>query len=334
VRRSPQAGHDLTQFIASWRGRRVTAPVVAAWIVAITAVVVVAGGPPTPLTHLFYLPVIVAAVVWGPAAGVAVGAACAAISEPAALAMVGELDRLTAGWVLRGAAMMLVGWVCGSLTRSLAQRVEELEAVNVETIYAFVRAIDARDPYTARHSEKVAAYGVMLAGALGLSPEDCRRIHLAGLLHDVGKVALERSVLHKPGALTDDEWAQVRDHPALSAHIIEGVGRFAAFVPGARHHHERFDGRGYPDGLAGGDIPRDARILAVADAFDAMTSDRSYRPALSHEEALQRLREGAGTQFDPECVRAFATLGLGRERVTRAIDTPARVEVVPVTVAA
>jgi HD-GYP domain-containing protein (c-di-GMP phosphodiesterase class II) len=290
-----------------------------------TAIVVATGGPPTPLTHLFYLPVVAAAVVWGPTAGIAVGAACAVISEPAPLALVGELDRLTAGWLIRGAAMMLVGWVCGDLTRSLMRRVEELEAVNVETIYAFVRAIDARDPYTARHSEKVAAYGVMLARALGLPAADCRRIHLAGLLHDVGKVSLERSLLHKPGALTDDEWADVRAHPALSAHIIEGVGRFADYVPGARHHHERFDGRGYPDGLAGTEIPRDARILAVADAYDAMTSHRSYRPALSHEEAIRRLQDGAGTQFDPECVRAFGTLELGRDRVGATLDAaPAR----------
>jgi HD-GYP domain-containing protein (c-di-GMP phosphodiesterase class II) len=209
--------------------------------------------------------------------------------------------------------MMLVGWVCGSLTRSLLHRVQELETHNRETIFAFVRAIDARDPYTARHSEKVAGYAVQLARGLGLPSADCERIHLAGMLHDVGKVALERSILHKPGGLTDDEWRQVREHPALSAHIIGAVARFAVYVPGARHHHERYDGRGYPDGLAGTAIPLDARILAVADAYDAMTSDRSYRPALSHEEAIGRLSGDAGTQFDPDCVRAFLALDLDRD---------------------
>jgi putative nucleotidyltransferase with HDIG domain len=206
--------------------------------------------------------------------------------------------------------MMLVGWACGGLARSLMQRVDELEAINEQTIFAFVRAIDARDPYTARHSEKVAAYAVQLARALGLSDGDCERVRLAGLLHDVGKLGLERSILHKPGALTDAEWAQVRDHPRLSAHIIEGVTRFAAFLPGARHHHERYDDAGYPGGLTGTEIPFDARILAVADAFDAMTSDRSYRPALSHEEAKRRLAADAGTHFDPACVRAFLALEL------------------------
>jgi HD-GYP domain-containing protein (c-di-GMP phosphodiesterase class II) len=275
-----------------------------------TALVVGVGGPPTPTTHLYYLAVIVAAVLWGARAGLVVGALAAALAEPGALALLGRADAIDDGWLVRAGAMMLVGWVTGSLMRSLMDRVDELERLNQETIFAFVRAIDARDPYTARHSEKVAHYAVLLARALGLPPADCERIHLAGMLHDVGKVALERSILHKPGALTDDEWAQVRDHPAQSAHIIAAVARFAQYVPGARHHHERYDGRGYPDGLAGKAIPLDARILAVADSYDAMTSDRSYRPALGHTEAVARLQAGAGTQFDAVCVRAFAALDL------------------------
>jgi HD-GYP domain-containing protein (c-di-GMP phosphodiesterase class II) len=146
------------------------------------------------------------------------------------------------------------------------------------------------------------------------------------MLHDVGKVALERSVLHKPGALTDEEWQLVREHPAQSAHIIGAVARFAQYVPGARHHHERYDGKGYPDGLAGEAIPLDARILAVADAYDAMTSDRSYRPALSHAEALARLQADVGTQFDPACVAAFAALDLHDRRAAadRLVPLPER----------
>jgi hypothetical protein len=284
--------------------------VVAVALLACTALVVAVGGPPTPTTHLYYVVVVLVAVLWGPRAGVVVGAASAALAEPGALALLGDLGSIDDGWLVRAGAMMLVGWVTGSLTRALLDRVEDLETLNQETIFAFVRAIDARDPYTARHSEKVAGYAVQLARALGLPPADCQRIHLAGMLHDVGKVALERSILHKPGALTDEEWAQVRDHPALSAHIIGAVARFAQYVPGARHHHERYDGHGYPDGLAGKAIPLDARILAVADSYDAMTSDRSYRPALSHGEAIRRLSADAGTQFDPVCVRAFASLDL------------------------
>jgi len=274
----------------------------------ITGIVVAVGGPPTPFTHIFYLVVVLAAVLWGPTCGVIVGAMCGALAEPGSRAILGQLGRLDMAWVLRAIAMMLVGWVCGSLARSLLRRVDELESVNEQTIFAFVRAIDARDPYTARHSEKVAAYAVQLAQQLKLAPVEVERIRLSGLLHDVGKVALERSLLHKPGRLSDEEWEQVRAHPGLSAHIIGGVERFAEFLPGARHHHERYDGKGYPDGLAGDDIPLDARILAVADAYDAMTSDRSYRAALTHAEALCELEQGAGTQFDPVCVRAFARL--------------------------
>jgi len=310
---------DIAHVLQEWRARPAAAAVVVALLAGTTGILVAVGGPPSPATHLFYLGVILAAVLYGPRAGVLVGAFAAALAEPLTLALLGDFDSIDDGWLVRAGAMMLVGWVCGSLTASLLNRVEALETLNQETIFAFVRAIDARDPYTARHSEKVAGYAVRLARALGLPPADCERIHLAGMLHDVGKVALERSILHKPGKLTDDEWQQVRDHPALSAHIIGAVSRFAPFVPGARHHHERYDGRGYPDGLAAKAIPLDARILAVADAYDAMTSDRSYRPALGHDEAIARLHADAGTQFDPVCVRAFAAL----DRDTRGpVDEP------------
>lgn len=310
---------DIAQVLQEWRSKPTAAVAVVALLAGTTGVLVAVGGPPSPTTHLYYLAVILAAVLYGPRAGILVGAFSAALAEPFTLALLGSFGDIDNGWLVRAGAMMLVGWVCGSLTGSLLNRVDALEALNQETIFAFVRAIDARDPYTARHSEKVAGYAVRLARALGLPEDDCERIHLSGMLHDVGKVGLERSILHKPGQLTDEEWQQVRDHPALSAHIIGAVSRFAPFVPGARHHHERYDGRGYPDGLAGKAIPLDARILAVADAYDAMTSDRSYRPALSHDEAIARLTADAGTQFDPVCVRAFAAL----ERDTRGpVDEP------------
>ncbi|HEV7750832.1 MAG TPA: HD domain-containing phosphohydrolase [Baekduia sp.] len=311
----PENGRpEAARLLARWRTRPPVVLGVAAAVAGVTGVLVAAGGPPSPVTHLYYVTVVLAALLWGPRIGVLSGGVCGALAEPGALALLGRLGDLGPSWLFRAGAMMLVGGVCGSLTRSLMSRVEELETLNQETILAFVRAIDARDPYTARHSEKVAGYAVALARALRLPPADCERIHLSGMLHDVGKVALERSVLHKPGALTDAEWQLVREHPAQSAHIIGAVARFAQYVPGARHHHERYDGKGYPDGLAGEAIPLDARILAVADAYDAMTSDRSYRPALSHAEALARLQADAGTQFDPACVAAFAALDLHDRR--------------------
>jgi HD-GYP domain-containing protein (c-di-GMP phosphodiesterase class II) len=302
---------DIDHTLIRWRRAPAALAFVPGALLGATGLVIATGGPPTPLTHLFYLAVVVAAVLWGPRVGLAAGA----LAEPVPRLLLGELGQIDDVWVVRAGALMLVGWVCGSLTRSLLQRVQELETLNRETIFAFVRAIDARDPYTARHSEKVATYAVELARALGLTPAACERIRLAGLLHDVGKVALERSILHKEGALSDDEWRQVREHPGLSAHIIGGVAHFAAFLPGARHHHERYDGRGYPDNLAGTEIPLDARVLAVADAYDAMTSDRSYRTALPHAEAIERLEAGAGSQFDPVCVEAFVALDLDPARI-------------------
>jgi putative nucleotidyltransferase with HDIG domain len=275
-----------------------------------TAIVVAAGGPPTAWTHLFYFVVLSAAVLWGPWWGLAMGALGGLLAGPVAEAIVGHLSFGNASWIVRAVAMMLVGWACGSLARALLRQLDELELHNQETIFAFVRAIDARDPNTARHSEQVAAYSAALATALGLGVQSVERIRQAALLHDVGKLGLERSVLQKPGLLTPAEWDQVREHPALSAHIISRVRRFASFVPGAHHHHERFDGTGYPGGLMGDEIPLDARIIAVADAYEAMTSDRAYRPALAREEALARLMDGAGTQFDPVCVAAFLALDL------------------------
>jgi HD domain-containing protein len=310
---------DISLTLIRWRERPAAMLFVGGALLGGTALIVAAGGPPTPLTHVFYLAVLVAALLWGPRVGIGVGALAGALAEPVPRALVGELGEVDQGWLVRAAALMLVGWVCGSLTRSLLRQVHDLETLNRETIFAFVRAIDARDPYTARHSETVAAYAVQLAQALGLKPAACERIRLAGLLHDVGKLALERSILHKPGPLSDDEWRQVREHPALSAHIIGGVAHFAAFLPGARHHHERYDGRGYPDRLAGAEIPLDARVLAVADAYDAMTSDRSYRAALPHAEAIERLQDGAGSQFDPVCVEAFAALDLDPARIDEQI---------------
>ncbi|HEU4976482.1 MAG TPA: HD-GYP domain-containing protein [Baekduia sp.] len=321
--RNPPPGWPATQ-LAEWRQQPLPIAVLIGATLVVEAVLVAAGGPPSPLTHLFYFTVIFAAVVWGPWVGAAVGALCAVLAEPVALALLGHLDHVAPDAVVRGLAMVIVGLVCGGLARSLLGRISELEQVNLETILAFAQAIDARDPYTARHSEKVAAYGHALAEALGLPERQCRRIYLAGLVHDVGKVALERSLLHKPGALTAEEWAQVHEHPVLSAGIIGRISRFAGLVPGARHHHERFDGRGYPDGLAGYEIPLDARVLAVADAYDAMTSDRSYRAGMSHAEALDRLRAGAGSQFDAACVEAFARLDLGAvpARTLLAAPTP------------
>jgi ribonuclease P protein subunit RPR2 len=164
--------------------------------------------------------------------------------------------------------------------------------------FALAEAILARDPATYMHSQRTAAYAEMLAGELGLGVEHTRLIATAGLLHDVGKIAVPDAILYKREPLTDGEWAVVRDHSTIGASILESGG-LVEIVPWVRHLHERFDGHGYPDGLSGGDIPYESRLLHAADVLEAMTSERPYRPAASLEQAAAEIEAVAGTQLDP-----------------------------------
>jgi diguanylate cyclase (GGDEF)-like protein len=170
---------------------------------------------------------------------------------------------------------------------------------------ALVTAVDKRDRYTRKHSEEVTEYSLMIAQELGLSEETMRTLRIAGLLHDLGKIAIPDSILRKPGALTDEEFDVMKQHPVLGYLIVSAIPSLAETLPGIRHHHERWDGRGYPDQLAGENIPLLGRLMAVPDAFSAMTTDRPYRKGLPVSEAIKRLREGVGTQFDPAMVVAF-----------------------------
>ena len=169
---------------------------------------------------------------------------------------------------------------------------------------ALARAVDAKDSYTRSHCETVAELCVLIAGELGLDTDRVARIRIAGLLHDVGKIGISDAILQKPAALTAEEAAIMRTHPDLGAHIVSAAELYeeAGWI---LHHHERLDGRGYPDGLTGGDVPLESRIIMVADAFEAMTSDRPYRPRRPVDEALAELERHSGTQFDPECIAAL-----------------------------
>jgi len=186
-----------------------------------------------------------------------------------------------------------------------ARLTAELEHANLATVEALAAAVDAKDPYTRGHSQRVSAYAGGIAQALGLTPAAVARVRLAGLLHDVGKIAVPDAVLTKAGALSAEEFAIIRQHPVKGAQMLASVPFLQEILPAVRHHHEHWNGRGYPDGLVAETIPADASILMVADAFDAMTSSRTYRPALAPDEARRRLREASGTQFDPRIVAAF-----------------------------
>ncbi len=175
-------------------------------------------------------------------------------------------------------------------------------------IQALAAAVDAKDAYTKGHSQRVAEYASDLARETGMTEDMVELIHATGTLHDVGKIGVPDAILTKPGRLTDEERAVMETHPVLGEVIVKRVPQLASMLPGVRHHHERWDGRGYPDGLAGENIPLIARYLALADTFDAMTSDRPYRKGLDTEVALAEIERCAGTQFDPSLAPAFVRM--------------------------
>ena len=176
---------------------------------------------------------------------------------------------------------------------------QKQSALFEETIEALAHAVDAKDAYTSGHSSRVAVYSKAIAEEAGLPKEECDRIYFAALLHDVGKIGIRKSIINKPGKLTDEEYAHIKTHPVLGAQILSSIKQAPFLCDGARYHHERYDGKGYPDGLAGDAIPEIARIIAVADAYDAMTSARSYREPLPRDVVRSEMQKGIGTQFDP-----------------------------------
>jgi putative nucleotidyltransferase with HDIG domain len=188
-----------------------------------------------------------------------------------------------------------------------------------------VRALDARDTWTADHSAAVAVYSRDIAAEIGMEPHEIELVHLTGLVHDIGKIGVRAEVLQKASALNDDEWAEMRRHSEIGAQILVEVEDYAEVARIVRSHHERFDGAGYPDGLAREEIPLLARVIAVADAYNAMTSDRPYRGAMSPQTAIQQLLNGRGSQFQAELVDAFVAV-LEREQESYRLGKMVRFE--------
>jgi putative two-component system response regulator len=188
--------------------------------------------------------------------------------------------------------------------KRLTDQLERTESV----IFMLALAVEARDTYTEGHLRRLSSYSEQLAIAAGLAPEAVKAIRFGGLLHDIGKIAIDDAILRKPGKLTVEEYAQIKQHPEYGARIIAPM-RFAADVgPIILHHHERWDGSGYPHGLCGHAIPIGARIVAIVDAYDAMITDRPYRRSLGREEAVRRLREGRSREWDPDLLDLFVDL--------------------------
>ena len=182
----------------------------------------------------------------------------------------------------------------------LNEKNKELEMLSNEAFEAIAKAVDVNDPYTAGHSRRVAEYSRMIAECMGYSEKELEEIYCAGLIHDVGKLGIDNRIINKQGKLSDEEYSEIKKHPVMGYEILKNISIRGKFAYGAKWHHERIDGKGYPDGLNGKDIPEIARIIAVADAYDAMTSKRAYRDTMPQERVREQIVEGKGSQFDEE----------------------------------
>ena len=187
----------------------------------------------------------------------------------------------------------------------LSDTYEKLEQAYMESIQTVRYTVEAKDTYTRGHSDRVSEYSVLIGKKLGLNEEDIRRLRIGGLFHDIGKIGVPDSILQKNGKLSDDEYSEIKNHPTIGAHILSSATMFQDILPIVKHHHERYDGRGYPSQLKGEDIPYLARIAAVADSFDAMTSRRVYRDSLPIDVVIEEIEKNKGTQFDPNIADAF-----------------------------
>ncbi|RIK39751.1 MAG: hypothetical protein DCC58_14840 [Chloroflexi bacterium] len=217
-----------------------------------------------------------------------------------------EVVGILAVLVWQTAPLLTPLLVVPAVTTYLAfEMIHRLQRQTQEAMIAMADAIDQRDPYTADHSRRVAELAIQIAEKMGINERDIERLRLAARMHDIGKIGIGNDVLHKPGKLTDSEWDLMRSHPVIGEQLLKPYRQFRHETALVRHHHERWDGRGYPDNLRGKAIPLGARVICVADSFDAMTSSRPYRPGMSRQQAIEEIRNGALTQFDPQVVASF-----------------------------
>jgi len=191
------------------------------------------------------------------------------------------------------------------INHELSETNQKLEKAYMESIETLRYTVEAKDPYTKGHSDRVAQYSVLIGKKMGLSEDEQKTLMVGGLFHDIGKIGVPDTILRKPDKLTDEEYSEIKNHPSIGAHILAPATIFKEIIPIVKHHHEKYDGKGYPSQLAGENIPLFARIAAVADTFDAMTSKRTYRDELPLETVIAEIERCKGTQFDPNIADIF-----------------------------
>jgi len=272
---------------------------------------------PTSLVGFYILAVVMASLYFSSGAGLAVAVLCTL------LGIFGdELVQTPADVAVRYFVIFLVflfGWwasnflreqfeILEKINKDLVETSERLFKLKEEVLKAVSIALEYKDPYTQGHSKRVAMYSRMIAEEMGCDRDEINYIVTAALLHDIGKICVDEKILQKPSKLSPSERRNVEKHVIAGASILERVPSLRHFIPAVKHHHERWDGQGYPSGLKGNSIPLAARIIAVADSFEAMTSDRAYRSKMSKREAVREIVSCAGTQFDPQVVEAFLSI--------------------------
>lgn len=206
--------------------------------------------------------------------------------------------------------LKLMGMFAMEIAASImkAQLYQDIKTMFINTVEAFASAIDAKDPYTYGHSRRVALVSMAICEELGMAKKQTGKVELAALLHDIGKIGTPESILHKPGKLQPEEFEKMKEHPGKGAEILSGIREFSEIITWIKHHHEWYDGRGYPDGIATEAIPIEARIITIADAYDAMTSDRPYRKGMPLHDVINIMEESSRNQFDPDILGVFRRL--------------------------
>lgn len=238
------------------------------------------------------------------------------ISDNRTIGMILACDKLS-GEEFWSQELKLMGVFAAEVASAIkkAQLYEEINELFIHTVEALASAIDAKDPYTYGHSRRVARLSAAICEELGMYRKEIRQVMLAAILHDIGKIGTPERILQKPGHLEPEELEKIKEHPARGAHILSNIREFNNIIKWIRHHHEWYDGKGYPDQIKAENIPLEARVITVADSFDAMTSDRPYRKGMPASEALRIMNEFAGSQFDPRILAAFKRVyDSGRER--------------------